>query len=200
MIASRRFGALLTARYHFSNGYQKNGTPDTWRFQPDISGGGLFWDLGSHALDLFDWWLGPLLSVQGHALKRCSDSPVEELVAMTAISESGVSLTAVWSFISSQKSDRFELEFENASVSGSVFVAMELRIETENGEPEILNYPQPENMQSSLIANIVQSLRTAKPALITGVSAARTNAVIDQVTGNQQLSSSEISRHHSNKK
>lgn len=180
-IASRRYGSLLNVRYRFSSEHQLHGTPETWRFQPDISGGGLFWDLGSHALDLFDWWLGPLTSVQGHALKRSDTSPVEEIVAMTAVSESGVSLTAEWNFISRSKEDWFELEFEHAHLSGSVFGAMELRIEAVDEEPHCLDFPQPENIQFNLISNIVESLRTGAPALSTGVSAARTNAVIDQV-------------------
>lgn len=183
MIDSQRYGKLLNVRYHFSSSDQVDGTPDTWRFQPEISGGGLFWDMGSHALDLFDWWLGPLGSVHGHTLKRAATSPVEERVAMAAVTKSGVSLTAEWSFISRHRRDAFELEFEQALVRGSVFGAMELRVETQSGEPQLLKYPQPENIQSALIANIVDHLRTGASALSTGVSAARTNAVIDQVAG-----------------
>ncbi len=183
MIDSGRYGSLVRLRYQFSSGHQVAGTPDAWRFQPDISGGGLFWDLGSHALDLFDWWLGPLGSVHGHALKRAEETPVEELVAMTAVGESGVSLIGEWSFISRHNRDRFELEFERALVTGSVFGSMDLHIEAEGGEAQILRYPQPENIQSGLISNIVGCLRTGEAALSTGVSAARTNAVIDQVAG-----------------
>jgi len=183
MIESNRFGRLLSVRYQFTSGHQVDGTPDAWRFQPDVSGGGLFWDLGSHALDLFDWWLGPLRSVHGHALKRSEASAVEELVAMTAISESGVSISGEWIFISRRNHDHFELEFEHARVTGSVFGPMELRIETGGGDPEILRYPPPENIQFNLISNIVMSLRKGAPALSSGVSAARTNAVIDKVVG-----------------
>ena len=183
MIGSGRHGALLSVRYRFSSGHQVDGIPDGWRYQPHISGGGLFWDLGSHALDLFDWWLGPLQSVKGHVLKRSEDSPVEELVAMTAVGETGVSVSCDWNFVSRHNRDRFELEFEHAIVTGSVFGGMELTIVTEDGEPQVSRYPQPENIQSGLISNIVASLRTGAPALSTGVSAARTNAVIDQVAG-----------------
>ena len=183
MIDDGRYGSLLGVRYHFSSGHQVDGTPDGWRYQPEISGGGLFWDLGSHALDLFDWWLGPLGSIQGHALKRSEASPVEELVAMTAVSGTGVSFSGDWSFISRRNRDRFELEFEHAHVTGSVFGLMELSIETGGKEPSVLSYSQPENIQSGLISNIVTSLRSGAPALSTGVSAARTNAIIDNVAG-----------------
>lgn len=132
-------------------------------------------------MDLFDWWLGPLKSVQGHVLKHSKASPFEELVAMTAVGESGVSVSGDWNFISSQNRDRIELQFEHAQIKCSVFGSTELCIETEDGEPQILNYPHTENIQFELISNIVECLRTGSPALSIGVSAARTNAVIDQV-------------------
>ena len=183
MIDGGRYGSVVSLRYRFSSGHQRGGAPQTWRFNPEISGGGLFWDLGSHSLDLFDWWLGPLLSVQGHALKRSVAAPVEEVVAMTAVSGTDISFAGDWSFISGRSEDRFELVFENARVSGSVFGAMEILIEPEGGEPQVLRYPPPENIQSGLISNIVASLRSGAPALSTGVSAARTNVVIDRVAG-----------------
>ena len=181
MIANGRYGRLLSLWYRFSSGHQVSGTPDSWRFQPEISGGGLFWDLGSHALDLFDWWLGPLGSVQGHALKRYEAAPVEALVAMTAVAGDGVSVACEWSFISRENGDNFILEFEHARVSGSVFGTLDLRLETATEEPQIIKYPYPEHIQSGLISNIVDNLRTGVPAFSTGVSAARTSAVIDQV-------------------
>lgn len=181
IIESKRYGELHRLRYRFSNGYQVAGPPDGWRFQPEISGGGLFWDLGSHALDLFDWWLGPLGTVQGHSLKRTETSPVEEIVAMTAIAASDVSFSGDWSFISQQKRDGYELEFEHARISGSVFGRLEFVIETADGKSQIQSFPLPENIQFNLISNIVESLRSGTPALSTGVSAARTNAVIDAV-------------------
>lgn len=183
MIDGGRYGSVVGLRYRFSSGHQLGGTPDNWRFDPEISGGGLFWDLGSHALDLFDWWLGPLRAVQGHALKHSGKSPVEEVVAMTAVCGTDVSFAGDWNFISGRNEDRFELEFEGARVSGSVFGAMEIVIEAEGAEPRVLRYPPPEHIQSGLISNIVGNLRTGMPALSTGVSAARTNGVIDRVAG-----------------
>jgi predicted dehydrogenase len=181
MIESGRYGALKSLRYRFANGAQLNGTPDSWRYQPEISGGGLFWDLGSHALDLFDWWLGPLRSVSGHALRQNAASPVEELVAMTAIGGADVSLSADWNFISHQEVDCVLLEFEKAQISCAVFGPPELRIEAVGEESQILNFSLPENIQYHLIENSVAHLLGGTPALSTGQSATRTSAVIDQV-------------------
>ncbi len=41
-----------------------------WRLQADVSGGGLFVDVGCHLLDRLDFIAGPLLNVRGQALNR----------------------------------------------------------------------------------------------------------------------------------
>ena len=181
LIDNHQFGALHSLHYRYACGQQRTRTPDSWRFQPELSGGGLFWDLGSHALDLFDWWLGPLKSVRGHMLHGSKGSPVEELVAMTATTDTGVSVSGDWNFISSQYRDHIELQFEQAQITCSVFGSTELRIVSEDGEEEILDYPHSENIQFGLISNVVECLQTGSSAWSTADSATRTNAVIDQI-------------------
>ena len=56
-----------------------------WRLQADVSGGGLFVDVGCHLLDLLDFFAGPLLNVRGQALNRQSPSQdVEDYVWLQA--------------------------------------------------------------------------------------------------------------------
>ena len=181
IIEKAQFGPLQSLRYRFANSAQRDGIPTGWRYQPEISGGGLFWDLGSHALDLFDFWIGPLNSVRGHLWKRTPDTPIEEVAAMTATGESGVAFSGNWDFISPTHQDCVELEFRNARITCSIFGAAQLQVTRKGEETESLEYTLPENIQFNLLGNIVESLRTGTPALSTGISALRTNQVIDCV-------------------
>jgi predicted dehydrogenase len=195
LIESGQFGALLSLNYRYANGQQRNGSaPDSWRFQPETSGGGLFWDLGSHALDLFDWWLGPLGSVQGHLITRSQESPVEELVAMTAVAGAAVSVAADWNFISTQARDDVTLEFERARVTCSVFGSTDVCIQSADAMQDVIKRPHSEHIQFDLITNIVDSLRTGAPALSTGITAARTNHVMDQIAMRTHGSNTKLSR------
>jgi 1,5-anhydro-D-fructose reductase (1,5-anhydro-D-mannitol-forming) len=55
----------------FSAGSQTSPPPTCpYRLRPEISGGGLFVDLGSHTLDLLDWFLGPVTHVSGVAANQ----------------------------------------------------------------------------------------------------------------------------------
>jgi 1,5-anhydro-D-fructose reductase (1,5-anhydro-D-mannitol-forming) len=56
-----------------------------WRLQADVSGGGLFVDVGCHLLDRLDFIAGPLLNVRGQALNRQSPGQdVEDYVWLQA--------------------------------------------------------------------------------------------------------------------
>lgn len=52
-----------------------------WRFDPEIAGGGLLFDLGSHQLDLLDHLLGPIKEVQGRAENLAGHYAVEDTVS-----------------------------------------------------------------------------------------------------------------------
>ena len=46
-----------------------------WRVDPTLAGGGYFFDLGSHMLDLLDFLLGPIAAVQGTAVNQAGFTP-----------------------------------------------------------------------------------------------------------------------------
>jgi predicted dehydrogenase len=181
-IDTGEFGKPLSLNYYYANGAQRQGIPeDAWRFQPEISGGGLFWDLGSHALDLFDWWLGPLAQVSGHSLRASSNAPVEDRVGLTAVAGGSVSLTAFWNFIGPAQRDRIELTFEQGEIHCSVFGSTIIEIHPYSGESRREDIPHGPHIQQDLIETVVKALRGGSNAPSTGESALRTNRVIDQI-------------------
>ena len=77
-------GTITGVQCHYdeptSSDLDANNLP--WRLRATDSGGGLFFDLGSHALDLLDFLLGPLVEVRGLACNRGSCYEVEDSVAL----------------------------------------------------------------------------------------------------------------------
>ena len=69
-----------------------------WRVQPDLSGGGLFLDVGSHTLDILDFLLGPISEVKGAADNQAKAYPAEDLVTAQFVFASGVQGTGVLCF------------------------------------------------------------------------------------------------------
>jgi 1,5-anhydro-D-fructose reductase (1,5-anhydro-D-mannitol-forming) len=106
MLASGVLGPITSVQYRYS----RPGREHDWRIEPRLSGGGLFWDLGCHVLDLFDDWFGPLELLGGDAASHAQTLEVEDTVALSFRTATGVLGTALWNFAARSRSDRLEID------------------------------------------------------------------------------------------
>jgi predicted dehydrogenase len=94
-------GKITDVVYRFQQNNDKlkalveKGTPP-WRVQASAAGGGLFMDVGCHALDIIDYLVGPLEDVQGRAANMQSVYAVEDVVSLTARTSSGAPVSCTW--------------------------------------------------------------------------------------------------------
>ncbi|MDB5078939.1 MAG: afr 3 [Chloroflexi bacterium] len=151
-----------------------------WRVQPEISGGGLFVDVGSHALDLMDYYFGPVIQVKGFAANQGGYYQVEDIVSAAFVHESGVQVSGTWCFTSFKREDRIEIVGSKGKLSFALFEAEPVTLTTAGERQEIrLDYPA--HVQQSLIQLIVDELNGQGRSPSTGQSAARTNRVMDEI-------------------
>ena len=155
-------------------------SPDFWRTNPSIAGGGLFVDLGSHTLDLLDHLLGPLGDVRGLASSLTGAYAAEDSVSMCFRTGSGAHGIAQWSFCAFRRQDEVGITGDRGQLRSSTFEDVTVVLETEAGM-QAFDIPNPPSVQQPLIASLVDELRGNGRSPSTGISAARTSAVIDQV-------------------
>lgn len=149
-----------------------------WRLRPEISGGGLFVDLGSHTLDLLDWLLGPVTRATGVAANQGGHYDAEDVVAGVFEFSSGVRGVGVWSFDSAEDRDEVEITGTAGSVCFSSFEPEPLRLRGAHGD-RLIEAPYPRTVQQPLIQTVVDDLTGRGVCPSTGVSAARTARVVD---------------------
>lgn len=157
-----------------------------WRLRADQSGGGLFVDLASHALDLVDFLLGPLTDVSGVAARGTATYDVEQSVSFAFRTGGAVGADVVgsgrWTFDSGVSEDRLAIVGTAGRVTLPVFGSAPIVVETVAGRAEH-DVPPPNPVQLPMIASVVATLRGEAAPLCTGVDAVRTAAVIDTILG-----------------
>jgi predicted dehydrogenase len=153
-----------------------------WRVIPEISGAGHFFDLASHQLDYLDFLLGPVLKVSSMVLNQANNYNAEDFVSGSFLFRDSIVATGIWSFSSSREANRdnFEIVGEKGIIKTSTFTYEPIVLVNGNGRQEFIN-EQPENIQFYLIEQIVKELSGKGKVVSTGISAARTSWVMDEV-------------------
>jgi predicted dehydrogenase len=156
----------------------KDGTVP-WRLQPELSGGGLFFDLASHTLDVLDFLLGPITDVKGFASNQLGQlAGVEDIVTGTYRYASGAHGIGTWCFSAFANEDRNEIIGSKGKLSFSTFGHDPIVLETAKGK-EQFPFEAPAHIQQPLIQTIVNELLGLGACQSTGETAARTSRVMD---------------------
>lgn len=149
-----------------------------WRVRPEISGGGLFVDLGSHTLDLLDFLLGPLARVAGEA-SSSGLYAAEDTVSMS-FEAGGVAGEGDWCFRSDARRDLVEITGDAGRLRFASFDEMAVELERADGTQRFA-IDNPRHIQLPLVETLMAQLRGEGACPSTGESAARTTRVIDTV-------------------
>ncbi len=154
----------------------------SWRVNPDIAGGGIFYDLASHQLDYLDYLFGPIKEVSGFASNKAGYYDAEDTVVTSFIHESGVAGAGIWSFVTSGDSisDVIEIVGSEARLEFSCFGHTPLLLH-KDGDVNEVSFEIPDNIQFFLIKQIIEELTTGKKSISTGKSAARTNKIMELI-------------------
>lgn len=158
-----------------------------WRVRPEIAGGGYFFDLACHTLDVLDFMLGPVAAAQGCRENRGGLYSAEDTVAASFQFENGVIGSGFWSFAAAEsaRADTVEILGAKGYIRFSTFAFTPIVVDDGCTVNEYLP-PNPQNIQLHLIAAIVAELRGLGRSPSNGETAARTSWLMDSIIGKRQ--------------
>jgi predicted dehydrogenase len=153
-----------------------------WRVDPSVSGGGHFFDLASHQLDYFDYLFGPVKSVRSVVRNNGGFYKAEDFVTAELEYANGITGTGTWCFNVSRDSyrDIIEIIGDRGSIKFSTFSFDNIIITNSEGQKELVN-ERPDHVQYYLIDKIVKALEGSGTSPSTGLTAARTSKVMDEI-------------------
>ena len=160
---------------------EKSGRP-SWRVEPEVSGGGHFFDLASHQLDYLDFLFGPVQKVKSVVINHAGLYKAEDFVSAEFVFCNNVVATGTWCFSVSVESTRdiIEIVGDEGSITFSTFSFEPIELINASGSHVFIN-ERPENVQFNLIEKIVLSLNGKGASPSTGGTGARTSRVMDEV-------------------
>ncbi len=187
IVESGAIGRVLNVQIRFAVpprdlDYNADNLP--WRLQPDIAGGGYFYDLAPHQLDLLQNIFGVITEANGIYANRKQLYKAEDSVCACFKFENGIPGSGSWCFVAheSAKEDHISIIGDLGQVRFSVFSYEPIMLYTHEGCQEI-DVPNPPLVQYPLIKNVIEHLQGYGICTCTSVSATPVNWVVDRILG-----------------
>ncbi len=163
---------------------EKNMTAEElpWRLKPELAGAGLFYDLASHQLDFLDFLFGPVIRVHGQAVNLGGLYPAEDTVSASFVFANQVTGSGSWCFVADPcwAEDSITILGSTGSLSFACYNPVKLILQKQEGTIGY-DFPKPQHVGGGLVQLVVDELRGAGKSPSTGVSAARTNWVMEEI-------------------
>lgn len=155
-----------------------------WRVQPDIAGGGYFYDLAPHQIDLLQQMFGPIIEANGYKASLGGLYNTEDTLSASFRFRSGLPGSGSWCFVAheSAKEDRISIIGNEGSLHFSVFNYEPIVLFNAAGRQEFV-VPNPRYVQLPLIRNVVEHLQNKAVCTCDCVSATSVNWVLDRILG-----------------
>ena len=186
IIQSGGIGDVITVLVRFSVPPRDldyhSGKEMPWRLQPDISGGGYFYDLAPHQIDLLQDLFGVITRAHGYPANRAHLYEAEDTISACFFFESGIPGSGSWCFVGheSAKEDCIEIIGDKGSLSFSVFNYEPIRLINSEGKKDIV-VPNPPYVQLPIIQKVIEDLQGIGICECTAISATPTNWVLDRI-------------------
>ena len=151
-----------------------------WRVNPDLSGGGFFFEAACHTFDFLDFLFGPIEDVRAFAGNQAGAYRPEDVVTATYRFASGVYGSGTWCYTADFDEEYNEIVGAHGRIRFSTSQPVPIRIF--RGETvEELPVGDPDHVHQPLIQTIVDELNGSGKCASTGESAARTAHVMETI-------------------
>jgi predicted dehydrogenase len=150
-----------------------------WRLDPATAGAGLFFDLGSHCVDLLDFLIGPITGAAGFAVNTGGSYSAEDVTSAAFAFSNTVTGGGVWNFNAPASTDVMTFLGSEGELQTPIFSDTEVVV-SRGSDRRVYDMRNPPHVHQPLIQTIVDELRGKGCCESTGESGARASWVLEQ--------------------
>ncbi len=125
-----------------------------WRVDPSIAGGGLFYDLAPHQLDILYYFFGPVKAAKGFSINQAGLYKADDLVSGVMQFENGIVFNGNWCFTANRSVDICQITGSEGSIRFSMFDHCPVEV-TVNGITSSYTFEPLQHVQQPMIAAVV---------------------------------------------
>jgi predicted dehydrogenase len=130
-------------------------TEENWRLDPEVSGGGYFYDIAPHQIDLMYHYFGAFDKIEGFSSSENSSGLVEDTVTGIIHFKNGIQFRGLWNFNTSEqnKKDKCIIYGTKGRICFS-FYGEKVELFSEQGDT-VFSFKNPKHIQQPMIAAVV---------------------------------------------
>ncbi len=175
-------GDVVLARINCTAYYNPNRKDlRNWRINPEISGGGVLMDIGSHRISLLQYLMGDVASVKGFAETVHLDGTVDDSAVFTLRFESGAHAVANINWNVGIGVDDIEVYGTKGGLRCSPLNSENLTLKTKSEGVKTLPQKPLPHTHTGLVKDFINHIRTGEPIRCTGELGLQTNAIIARI-------------------
>ena len=160
VIGDVRFVDLKMLQPHQSEIITK--TETNWRIDPSVSGGGLFYDLAPHQLDLMMYFFGTPKKISGVAFNSSHFYNADDITCGQILFDSGVVFNGSWCFTVAERKDLCEIIGGEGKLSFPIFDHKQLTLEKQ-GTKTTFEFNNLQHVQQPMIQKVVEYFLDRSP-------------------------------------
>lgn len=161
ILESGEIGKVCEADFRLERSYNKETIPNEWLYIPELSGGGRFYDIAPHSIDIMVYLLGNFIELHGIASNNNKDYEVEDIVVMSFKTDKGIIGTANFNSVALGKKDEMTIYGTKGKLEFSIHGDEEIIITKTDGTKKII-IDNPKTVQENMIENVIKSLLTGE--------------------------------------
>ncbi|HWI90220.1 MAG TPA: Gfo/Idh/MocA family oxidoreductase [Flavisolibacter sp.] len=159
-IGEVRFVDLKMLQPHQSEIITK--TETNWRIDPSVSGGGLFYDLAPHQIDLMMYFFGKPKKISGIAFNSSHFYKADDITCGQILFDSGVVFNGSWCFTVEERKDLCEIIGSEGKLSFPIFDHKQLILEKQ-GTKTTFEFNNLQHLQQPMIQKVVEYFLDRSP-------------------------------------
>ena len=154
-------GDICECDFRLNRKYDPEEINNTWLYNTELSGGGKFYDIAPHAIDILVFLLGNFIEVNGIATNNNKEYPVEDMVVMSFKTDRGIIGCANFNSLALDKKDEMTVYGTKGKITFSIHGSNKIVVTTKEHIEEI-EINDPKIIQESMVENVVKSMITGE--------------------------------------